>query len=387
MAFSEAQVKNLGSKLSCKHVRTRRVQDTTLAYVEGWHVIAEANRIFGYDAWDRRTFSTKCVWSGSNSQGYAAAYTAKVRISVRAGSITITRDGCGSGEAKAVKPGEAHELALKAAETDATKRALATFGNPFGLALYDRHLAGVTNRKAVMSTTEEYRGPWRFNFLTGPIQQFEKLDEFASTLRTALTNAPDIEKLFAIWEVNVETVRLINKTGSKARGALAQALVAHLKSCAIALGKPTAKGGSPPTPDRRHNNTEADHGMLKASPCHTRVDKSVLTIPEAKRLRCKEHLLYVAAQPCLVCGRSPSHAHHVRFAQSRGIGLKVSDEFTVPLCAIHHSENHSKGDERRWWETCKINPLTVAAELWRTSPGRASAPIHDRDSGARSGLD
>ena len=67
MAFTEAQVKNLEAKLNAKHVRTRRVQDTTLAYVEGWHVIAEANRIFGYDAWDRHTLSTRCVWSGSTN--------------------------------------------------------------------------------------------------------------------------------------------------------------------------------------------------------------------------------------------------------------------------------------------------------------------------------
>ena len=79
---------------------------------------------------------------------HAVAYAAKVRICVRAGPITIVREGFGSGEAKALTPGEAHELALKAAETDATKRALATFGNPFGLALYDRELAGVRNRKA-----------------------------------------------------------------------------------------------------------------------------------------------------------------------------------------------------------------------------------------------
>ena len=137
MAFREAQVKSLESKLDSKHVRTRRVQDTTLAYVEGWHVIAEANRIFGYDAWDRHTLSTRCVWSGSASHHYAAAYIAKVRIAVRAGAIV-----CGSGNAKAAAPAEAHELALKAAETDATKRALATFGNPFGLALYDRELRG-----------------------------------------------------------------------------------------------------------------------------------------------------------------------------------------------------------------------------------------------------
>ena len=147
MAFTEAQVKSLEAKLDSKHVKTRQAQDTTLTYVEGWHVIAEANRIFGYDAWDRQTITTHCVWSGMANRNHAVTYAAKVRICVRAGPITIVREGCGSGEAKALTPGEAHELALKAAETDATKRALATFGNPFGLALYDRELAGVRNRK------------------------------------------------------------------------------------------------------------------------------------------------------------------------------------------------------------------------------------------------
>src|SRR5262245_63997143 len=106
MAFTEAQVKNLEAKLNAKHVRTRRAHDTTLVYVEGWHVIAEANRIFGYDAWDRHTLSTRCVWSNSATLHYAAAYVAKVRIAVRAGPITITREGCGSGNAKASTPGE-----------------------------------------------------------------------------------------------------------------------------------------------------------------------------------------------------------------------------------------------------------------------------------------
>ena len=77
MAFSDAQVKILEAKLDAKHVRTRQVQDTTLAYVEGWHVIAEANRIFGYDAWDRHTLSTRCVWSGSATHHYGAAYIAE----------------------------------------------------------------------------------------------------------------------------------------------------------------------------------------------------------------------------------------------------------------------------------------------------------------------
>ena len=129
-------------------------------------MIAEANRIFGYDAWDRRTLSTHCVWSGSLRQQHGAAYIARVRIVVRAGDVVITREGCGSGNAKA-KPGEAHELALKAAETDATKRALATFGNPFGLALYDRELVGVTNRKALMTSAKQHRGPWVLSFSDG----------------------------------------------------------------------------------------------------------------------------------------------------------------------------------------------------------------------------
>lgn len=255
MAFTEAQVKNLEAKLNAKHVRTRRGQDTTLAYVEGWHVIAEANRIFGYDAWDRHTLSTRCVWSGSASHHYAAAYTAKVRIAVRAGALTITREGCGSGEAKALTPGEAHELALKAAETDATKRALATFGNPFGLALYDRELAGVTNRKALMPQADKYQGPWSLSLPSGAGQSFSRSDEFIEVLRKALSDTNDIEQLFAIWERNVDAVRAISKHTNRSLtgGGTAQNLAAHLKGRAIALAKQNSQTSEtePESPKRK----------------------------------------------------------------------------------------------------------------------------------------
>ena len=82
---------------------------------------------------------------------------------------------------------------------------------------------------------------------------------------------------------------------------------------------------------------------------HSRIDKSVLALPEAKRLRDKQHLRFVAKQPCLVCGREPCDPHHLRFAQSRGLGLKVSDEFAVPLCRAHHRELHRAGKEVDWW--------------------------------------
>jgi hypothetical protein len=359
-AFTDAQVKSLEAKLDSKHVRIRRVQDTTLAYVEGWHVIAEANRIFGYDAWDRHTLSTRCVWSGSANHHYGAAYVAKVRIAVRAGTIVITREGCGSGNAKAATPGEAHELALKGAETDATKRALATFGNPFGLALYDRELAGVRNRKALIP--EVYRGPWLLSLPSGAGQSFAKADEFIAALSKALTEASDIEHLFGIWERNVDAVRTVNRhtNRSSPRGVMARNLVTQLKARAIALAKQSTATNA------------ADSSSAASRP---KIDKSALTFTEPKRIRSKEHLRFVAQQPCVICGRTPTHVHHVRYAQTRGLALKVSDEFTVPLCAIHHSENHATGDERRWWHERKIDPLAIAQELWHATK-RANNPAH-----------
>jgi hypothetical protein len=98
-----------------------------------------------------------------------------------------------------------------------------------------------------------------------------------------------------------------------------------------------------------------------------KIDKSALTFGEPKRIRSKDHLRFVASQPCLICGRSPSHAHHLRYAQSKGLSLKVSDEFTVPLCAIHHRNIHSTGKEHEWWQERNVDPLVVANRLWEQS--------------------
>ena len=96
----------------------------------------------------------------------------------------------------------------------------------------------------------------------------------------------------------------------------------------------------------------------------SRIDKSVLALPEAKRLRDRQHLRFVAKQPCLVCGREPCDPHHLRFAQPRGLGQKVSDEFTVPLCRAHHRELHRAGKERDWWSRNGLEPLQSARSLW-----------------------
>ena len=85
------------------------------------------------------------------------------------------------------------------------------------------------------------------------------------------------------------------------------------------------------------------------------------------RLRDKEHCKFVASRPCIVCGRAPCEAHHIRFAQPRALGRKVSDEYTVPVCRLHHRELHSYGDEASWWAGVGIDPLPIALELWRRS--------------------
>jgi hypothetical protein len=99
------------------------------------------------------------------------------------------------------------------------------------------------------------------------------------------------------------------------------------------------------------------------------VDKSVLTFPMPRRIRDRDHVKSVAKQPCLVCGRRPADAHHLRFAQSPALGRKVSDEFTVPLCRGHHRELHRCGDEGAWWNKTGIDPTAAARVLWlKTHP-------------------
>ena len=363
MALSDMQLRQLRAKLDARHIRTRKANGTDLHYVEGWHVISEANRIFGYDAWDRRTVATKCVSSSGNGQHHFAAYTAKVRITVRAGDITIVREGSGTGEGSGITPGQAHEISLKSAETDATKRALATFGNPFGLALYDREQLGIRRRRDFRARPAL---AWvlRSESGTGRVS-FNKASEFAAALRTAMSEARDIEMLFALWEQNVEMVRAINRSLGQQhlqKSGIAPQLVVHLKQCAVALAKNTNA--------TQMNSTQSTSTQQQLKGAAVKIDKSVLPIGEPRRIRSKEHLRYVASQPCVICGRSPSYAHHVRYAQRRGLGIKVSDEFTVPLCATHHQQLHNTTKEREWWQERKVDPLIIARALWQQSQQR-----------------
>jgi hypothetical protein len=122
---------------------------------------------------------------------------------------------------------------------------------------------------------------------------------------------------------------------------------------------------------------------LKAKSRSQVIDKSVLALPEPRRVRDRDHVRYVAKQPCLVCGRQPADPHHLRFAQSRAMGRKVSDEFTVPLCRGHHREVHRCGDEATWWRKADVDPTVAARALWLethpmvTGPGRLLVHVAD----------
>jgi len=92
--------------------------------------------------------------------------------------------------------------------------------------------------------------------------------------------------------------------------------------------------------------------------------QEVTVIGKPVRERDRDHLRFVASQGCLVCGRTPSDAHHLKFAERRAMGRKVSDRFTVPICRLHHRELHRRGNERVWWQSQGIDPLAVAGILW-----------------------
>ena len=136
MGFSDKQVRALARGVPARAIRSRLRAGRELSYIEGWYVVSQANRIFGFDGWDRETVETKCIMAREARGTVTAIYSARVRITVRTGDAVIVRDGHGTGEAHGDSAGEVHDRALKAAETDATKRALATFGKAFGLELY-----------------------------------------------------------------------------------------------------------------------------------------------------------------------------------------------------------------------------------------------------------
>jgi hypothetical protein len=125
-------------------------------------------------------------------------------------------------------------------------------------------------------------------------------------------------------------------------------------------------------------NNEGSPSLQEPEPSGP-VDARPRLLAKIVRRRDKDHLKFVAKQPCLVCGRLPADPHHLRFAQPRALGRKTSDEFTVPLCRLHHRELHRRGDEKAWWRDLGVDPVPVALGLWRQSNESPSHAIRQVD--------
>jgi DNA recombination protein Rad52 len=319
MGFSVKQKQALRASLDPHYIRTREANGRELSYIEGWYAISQANRIFGFDGWNRETVESRCVLARENRGSFLAVYIARVRITVQAKDAIIVREGHGTGEGRGGSAGDAHDTAFKAAETDATKRARATFGKPFGLELYRGGYAASARSSAqgMHSGAVERTG-----FHPDDTTPIPRPSRYHGQRQT-----PPLE----------ETVRKHRRT------------VQATPSPAPPL--------APVNPNRSSNS----------------VDKSRLAIAEPKRLRDKAHLQFVASHACLICGRQPCDPHHVRHAQPRALGQKVSDEFTVPLCRGHHRQLHQTGDEVAWWREHKIDPLKTARELWEQSRAKSGS--------------
>jgi hypothetical protein len=272
---------------------------------------------------------SRCVLARENRGSFLAIYIARVRITVHAEETTVVREGHGSGEGRGTSPGEVHDIALKAAETDATKRALATFGKPFGLELYRSDKTALSRNQPALSDSDRQSPLGIHPDDTTPI--------------------PRPSRYYGRRQKVLASEQIGSSRGETEQKPLP--------------APPLAPAETLPGP----------------------IDKSELTFGEPKRLRDKAHLKFVAIQPCLVCGRQPCDPHHLRFAQPRAMGLKVSDEFTVPLCRGHHRQLHQAGNEAAWWENLRINALEIARDLWvQTHPASAIKPVpHDGNEHAK----
>lgn len=374
MSFTDTQIKALGAKLNGKHVRTRRHNGTELSYLEGWHVISEANRIFGFDAWDRETVHSQCVWQSNNKDSLACTYIARVRVSVRAGDDMIVREGSGSGHGRSRNAGEAHESALKEAETDATKRALATFGNPFGLALYDKEQRQVRRPR----TERQPKGvqdllAWPVIAADGSTRDtFTDPVDLCSAIRSEISHLSSAMEVMSFWSRNEQMVNklreaasdLVTEKGQHYADILGQLYRDKLSAFEAKSddGKVKSRTRTEPSQDEQEEPTTAKSKTTGPNGSGSKPTRQPVSKP--KRIRNSEHLRFVASHACLLCGRMPSQAHHIRHAQPRAMGRKVSDEWTVPLCNTHHDDLHRAGDEEGWWSERNIDPLKEAKRLW-----------------------
>ena len=194
-------------------------------------------------------------------------------------------------------------------------------------------------------------------------ERFASAEAFVAATLEAVRTLPTVKSVFAFWEANLDSFAVLPRAAKSGDGEAMRLIGSALKERVRTL---TRSGPN----FERQSDAEANGTAQNDAPNQTEAPGQ-LAFPKEQRVRDKAHLAFVANEPCLVCGRRPAQAHHIRFAQPSALGLKVSDEFTVPLCNGHHDSLHHTGDERAWWARHGIlDPLKLASRLWEASRRR-----------------
>ena len=223
--------------------------------------------------------------------------------------------------------------------------------------------------------------------LPRPSARYVLGEQLSASLRESLIEqmaATNSEDEAAAWaHRNLPAKNTLTATDAKMVEERFQARLSAIRDGTDAAGGPGAPSGvesgglvpggthDPPraVPDQRETvGLDAVSSQKAAANAGKRSRKSAVSaLGKTVRLRDKEHRKFVMRQSCLVCGRVPSDPHHLTFTQPRALGRRVSDEFTVPVCRVHHRELHLSGNESAWWRRLNIDPLPVALKLWQQS--------------------
>ena len=350
-------------------------------------MIAEANRIFGYDCWDRQTLSPRCLWRETQRGETTCFYTAKVRITVRAGdakSCARASEQVPADPARQKRRMKSPSRPRRRTRPNARWRPSAI---PSGLRSTTRNNgashggSGIRQRPTTaisLPPTHEFE----LHYSAARTERFASAETFVAATLEAARTLPTVKSVFAFWEANLDNFAVLPRAAKSGDDEPMQVIGSALKERMRTLARGERNGERqndvPATTTarprqvlfRKEPTTERNSERENDASNQTEAPGQ-LAFPKEQRVRDKAHLAFVANEPCLVCGRRPAQAHHIRFAQPSALGLKVSDEFTVPLCNGHHDSLHHTGDERAWWARHGIlDPLKLASRLWEASRRR-----------------
>jgi len=303
-------------------------------------------------------------------------------LNVKVGPVSASR--AADGEASTGTPAPSTEIGVAGAETvqasdahgqigetvSATSAVLASGGAAGHATKRDQSRKRLLARSNRVALSAEDSAPLR-DRLIADVEDVQSADEAAEWVhknfeRKNMLSDRDAELVEACFRVKLAVIEASTKESEQEHDPVGDRVVECASETETRSGRAENEigvVGEQPINDGAFEKAEPAPIILPA----TRGGRHRRVVAKTIRLRDKLHCRYVTTQPCIVCGRIPSEAHHIRFAQPRALGRKVSDEYAVPVCRLHHREIHRYGDEASWWAGVNVDPVPFALELWRRS--------------------